>query len=1499
MKRIEMKTPHSVRLVTLIAFVASVATIASVAPATSVRTRPMSAVNSIGSTDSRDAITIHAAGRGNPWVNLSDGRDLLTGYTGAAEPRQVLEQNLARPLALASADFDEDGVPDLIGGYAGPGGGIITLHQGNVDLLYPNAPEAQQRKANGSYTDSPFLSPAHVFEVAEAADFVGAGDFDADGHWDVVAAARGGNALWLLPGDGHGSFGAARRIDLPGRVITLVTGEINRADGLVDVVVGVVAADGPKALVFESPEGALRGKPEAFGLPADATAMALGRLDDDYTMDLAVAAGSNLIVVYGRDRKLSLDEIRQAEVSEATIGQRAFPFAIKSVAVGDFIGDHRIGLSLPSDDGAVYLLSGGKATGKQKNGSERVEKWKSELLAHGSWSQATQLVCVRVSSIPVDNLVVVDSANHKLHITVGSTDQRLQASGAQLESLDVEGEPMAVLPMRLNTDALSDLAILRSGQVAPSVAMTSPATFTVTNTNDSGPGSLRQAIIDANNTPGADTITFNIPPAGQKTITPLSPLPTITGAVTIDGTTQPGFAGNPIIELNGSSAGSGQNGLVITGGNCVVRGLVINRFDNTGIILGTNGGNVIAGNFIGTDVNGTADLGNSGAGVFIGTANNTIGGTAAGARNVISGNDLNGILVSTDPAGIGATGNLVQGNFIGTNVNGTAALGNSGVGGVVISVAVSNTIGGNVAGARNVISGNNQEGIRIVNSGTTGNLVQGNFIGTDVNGAADLGNSTIGVNIFNAASNNTIGGTAAAVRNVISGNNSNGISIGFSVDSATGNLVQGNYIGTDVNGTAALVNAQHGILISGASQSNTIGGTTSGAGNTIAFNGGDGVFVDSGVNNAILSNSIRSNIGQGIDLGPNGVTANDLCDPDTGANNLQNFPVLASASTTSIQGTLNSTANITFTIQFFSNTSCDPSGNGEGQTFIGSMMVTTNASCNASFTFPAALSPGQVITATATDPSNNTSEFSQCLAVATGPQVIECGQTLSGSISVAEQDPYTFSGNQGEAVNIAAIATSGSLCARAELYDPSGNLIAASLGIPGCNSNTGSVNLPSTGTYTILVRDFGLNGTGNYNINLACIGPTCPTPTGLQYYPLPFPVRLLDTRPGEPACFAPGVPLGTNAVRMQPATGTCSGVTIPTTAKAIVGNATVVNSPTISTGFHWITLFPSDAAQPNASNLNFTENQIVPNNFTVGLGPDGAFKIYSHASTHFIVDITGYYAPPGQGGLYYHPLPAPVRLLDTRPGEIACDTPGAPLANDGTRTLLAHRTCLGATIPSTAKAIVGNATVVNFISTGDHWITLYPFGMTQPNASNLNFHENHIVPNWFVVGLSNDGKFNIYSHASTHFIVDLAGYFSDELTDVNGQGLLYNALSTPVRLLDTRPGEVGCDAPGAPLGDNATRMQTAHRTCFGVTVPNTAKAVVGNATVVNFISSGFHWITLYPFGVPQPHASNLNFIQNQIVPNAFWVGLSNDGKFNIYSHASTHFIVDLTGYFAP
>jgi hypothetical protein len=798
--------------------------------------------------------------------------------------------------------------------------------------------------------------------------------------------------------------------------------------------------------------------------------------------------------------------------------------------------------------------------------------------------------------------------------------------------------------------------------------------FAVNTTADSGAGSLRQALLDANANPGADIIQFNIGGGGVQTIQPLSPLPAISDPVTIDGSTQPGYSGTPLIELNGMNAGTGGNafGLYIAAGNCTVRGLAIDQFAGPGIQLTGGGGNVIAGNYIGTDANGDAGLSNGGGVNIAGSSGNTIGGAAPGDGNVISGN-TGGYGIGIN--GIGATGNLVQGNLIGTTVNGAAALANY-AGVVISSGATNNTIGGNTAAARNIVSGNNVIGIWITNAGTSNNVIEGDYVGTDVTGEAAVANSEVGILIDAGAQgnligtdgngsleqiqaernlisgnnqpfepgiairqgsnnvvagnfigtdatgtqslpnsvgielggdNNFIGTTAAgiaeaATRNVISGNGFAGISLGsnhnvvagnfigtdptgmhaiinsgygifmgagqynqigtngdgvndaaegnvidsgladIAVDTAafnviagnligtdvtgtvvlaansygilldhgahdnrigvnasdlghssernvisghnsaidseggyvnmiagnligsditgllplgnnngigiddnddeildnlisaanggelgiggsgnvvagnligtditgtaslggglydgvsiggsnniiggttpgagniicgyarsgigiyaagaTGNVVEGNIIGTDVTGTKALGNGP-GVLIDGAS-GNTIGGTTAGAGNTIAYNNSDGVFLNGGSSNSILGNSIHDNGGLGISF-------------HGGANNSQAAPVLLSAvssiSGTAISGTLAGSPG-GVRIELFSNQSPDPSGFGEGQTFLG--FATTDAQGNFTANLPAALQPGTFLSATATDGAGNTSEF--------------------------------------------------------------------------------------------------------------------------------------------------------------------------------------------------------------------------------------------------------------------------------------------------------------------------------------------------------------------------------------------------------------------------------------------------------------------------------------------------------------------------------------------
>jgi HYR domain/FG-GAP-like repeat len=936
-------------------------------------------------SEMRNNVALPATGRVNPRINVSDGQVLPTCYTGAAELELALQQNRARPLALASADFDEDGIPDLVSGYANANSGILTLHRGNADSIYPNSPEARQRRANGEFIDSPFLPEAHISELPEAPEFLGAGDFDADGHWDVVAAARGSGALYLLRGNGRGEFEKPRRFDLPGRVTAMVTGDINRRDGLTDLVVGITGPYGPQALAFEGPKGALRSVPEAIDLPAEATAFAIGQMDDSYEMDIAIAAGKNLLVVHGRDRKLSLDDVRLEEVSQPTVTRLSFPFSIDYVAVGDFIQDEdrRTELALLASDGTVQLL-------KRRSTGANAQIWQLESSVSLP-GPAGLLVPARVSNLSNDNLIVIDAANHQLHILMDDTVD-LSARPRIAASLDVDGEPVAVLPMRLNADAQSDLIVLKKGQSAPSAVMTeSLATSTVTNTNDSGQGSLREAL------ESGGTISFNIPGPGPYVINLLSSLPPIApapggiGPVTIDGTTQPGFAGAPIIVLNGGGNLS-ITALDISAGNCVVRGLAINGFGGSaGITLSENGNNIIEDNYIGVGTGGNGSpltTGNSLGIDVISSSNNLIGGTTDNARNVIAANNSNGIQIRDNAI---STGNQIQGNYLGTNAAGTAqgSTGTNGSGVVFIGSQSGNTVGGTTAGARNVISGHN---IGVNLGGNSSNLVQGNYIGTDFTGTIAITNAQANVNIATTGSSHTVGGTTPAARNILSGGAFFGVTSGSAA--TTTSLVQGNYIGTQADGTSPLGN-QVGVNAGGGTM---VGGTVSGAGNLIAFNTQAGVQVAYG-SNPILSNSIHDNGALGIDLlvggSPGsvpGVTPNDSCDGDTGANNLQNFPILISAisssTSTTITGTLDSIASTTFRIEFFSNSACDPSGYGEGETSIGSAIVVTDSGCNAVFTatFPMAVSAAQVITATATrldlsGSPTDTSEFSSCIVV--------------------------------------------------------------------------------------------------------------------------------------------------------------------------------------------------------------------------------------------------------------------------------------------------------------------------------------------------------------------------------------------------------------------------------------------------------------------------------------------------------------------------------------
>ena len=445
---------------------------------------------------------------------------------------------------------------------------------------------------------------------------------------------------------------------------------------------------------------------------------------------------------------------------------------------------------------------------------------------------------------------------------------------------------------------------------------------TVVNTNDSGPGSLRQAITNANTlgsdaslaqsgrTAGMETLLFMVSNGtsaaglrsslnyfigGVATITPTSALPTVSTTLALDGRTQPGWSSTPVIDLNGASAGSGVSGLTlqdVTGAS--VRSLVVRNFNGNGIninngngntlagnylgtnaagtaaapngavgvnisasssnlvggtsasdrnlvsgngnvgivITGTAAGNLIRGNYIGTNAAGTAAVRNESLGLYINSSGNTVGGTAAGAGNLISGNRFNGLALDT-----GASGSTVQGNTIGLNAAGTAAVANGNVG--VSMASAGSTIGGASAGAGNVISGNGSEGVSVTGAGNT---ISGNTIGLNAAGTAAVANS-FGVVINNVAGN-TVGGTTALARNTISGNTFDAVMITGS--GASGTVVRGNYLGSNPAGSAALGNGRNGVYVTSSASGTNIGGTAAGAGNLISGNGSNGLQLDSG-----------------------------------------------------------------------------------------------------------------------------------------------------------------------------------------------------------------------------------------------------------------------------------------------------------------------------------------------------------------------------------------------------------------------------------------------------------------------------------------------------------------------------------------------------------------------------------------------------------------------------------------------------------------------------
>jgi hypothetical protein len=1112
----------------------------AVAQLTSAASRPW--LDACAGNRARGALTIRAANQGTPFLSLCDGYTL-------SEPAQA---NAMRPLSLASADFDGDGVPDLVSGYEAGKAGAITVYRGNVDALWPYG-------ANLNGPPPAFLPNARSFAVPEAPSLIAVGDFNADGHFDVVTAKLGSDGLYFLRGDGHGGFAAPERIGLGGTVTAMTSGEVNRADGLTDVVVAISSASGPRVLVFESPMGAMKAQPEIFTIPHPATSLALGRFDGNAMNDLAVAAGNQIVVIHARDRMLSLSAAQRASVPQARVTAQAFSYTVQAIVAGDFTSS---GLSIAAlgSDGSVHILDhalsptapGAKSlndsnfqptfqvakpgpdskpmivAGRMSPGMQaRRSALRQSIRAGGygpEWTERNtvslpagfaqaipRLVAAHLTGSGHDDIAVVDSGNSLIHILSTKT-QATVAAGARLASsarmrlltsLEASGAPAAVLPMRLNQHGLRGLVVLQAGQSAPTVIPQDiPASniFTVTNTQDltttsvpvpdGPPGSLRAAINAANGASGPAEIVFDIPTTdpgynpttGAFVIKPISSgtqaellafaLPYIGNTITIDGYTQPGASPNSLItsdnavikiQIDGSlTTTPGNDGLEpFDDDGSTIRGISFTAWTsyyvNNGGSSGACGveafgvGDYIEGNFLGTDPTGLNVVSNH-IGVFVdngGSAESIVGGTTPQARNLISGNQVGGVLVLlTSP------GTQVLGNFVGTDITGAALLPNTfdgiGTNGPLIN------FGAALPGAGNLVAGNgtNIDLNDLTDEGASANsLVQGNLIGTDGTGTKTQAFGTTGVSILNNPVDMTIGGTTPLARNVISGN-ATGI---YVFDNAFNNTVQGNYIGTDITGTVALPNLTYGFESGSVAETTdgvvgtdvpagltNIGGSVPGAGNLISGNLIDGINISGTsqypatygplVGNTIQGNFIGTdytgtqpipNHGNGVYL-LSGATNNLIGGTEPGAGNLIAYNQLNGVLIDPGTGAAGpGTGNQTIANTLLSNVGAGVRintgnqdrisknsifGNGALGINLDGLGANLNTNCNVTTTGPNNQQNAPVLTAgtgaafisaTATDPNGNTSEFSNSVPESLSGNVLDLLGTFNGLANTA------------------------------------------------------------------------------------------------------------------------------------------------------------------------------------------------------------------------------------------------------------------------------------------------------------------------------------------------------------------------------------------------------------------------------------------------------------------------------------------------------------------
>lgn len=968
-------------------------------------------------------ITVNTSKQGNPHINFDDPLELKLGQNALG----------TQPVALVSADFDSDGIADIVTADAS---GSVQLLKGIDQTSYAIDPKAEVQAGL-----EPFTAIATGASLGISPDYLFAGDFNADGKQDLLGAAKGVSGFVVVIGDGLGHFSQPVNIAVGGVISAVESGEIGKPDGQADLAVTYSNKNGSFLAVYEHPESAFKHAPEIIKLPSAATTIAIGNTDEDFYSDITVGCGNDLVIVHERGQAYPWDIVKDSGIVRppAVVKVRSMPFTIASIALGRFGEKRGTSLAILGGDGNIYHLEAPTTTilpgvklastmsselkadpfepadskGRKmamisqepkevgeidpygnptKSASERKDptqmladavanqqapifdpeevkrrnaedaprreamkqrskrafirsisakttslaKWNIKQLATGNRfvtmaTAGAKLTRANLSDSSLDDLIVTSESTGHLELVIRPSDASGKST-VEYSSVDGNGGILAILPIRLNLDGISDLVVLRQATSSPEVIMSAPrATFSVNTTADEadcnfgGFCSLRDAIRRANQIGGPSTIYFDLP-TSPAVIAPLTPLPAILRPVTIQGSHFPN--GTKKIEISGENMGGAVDGLKVRTSNAFIYDLAITGFKSqtiSGSQVGGNGiaiesdsalpnnaNNTVLACFLGIDVTGATAKGNMAAGVLIFDSDNN------DVTNTVSSGNNTGIAIE------GGNSNSFNGNILGLNAVGTAKVAN--FQGMFLAGA-DNRVGGDFAGAPNTISGNGVVSniapcvgygivVPIFVDLTTldllshDNSIVGNKLGTDPSGGIGLGNCWQGINA-EPLTGTTIGSIAESGRNIISGNGLGGVwceAVGNANQTEGGFCsIMGNNVGTDITGSysiyndarntpqisgpqsAVLAGTNYSVSAIGAPGGTAQGGACTGFCNLVSgnSNGGSGIDLASGImvggpgiagvfNNYVGTkrngSQVLVNAGSGIDMASTNLT---------------------------------------------------------------------------------------------------------------------------------------------------------------------------------------------------------------------------------------------------------------------------------------------------------------------------------------------------------------------------------------------------------------------------------------------------------------------------------------------------------------------------------------------------------------------------------------------------------------------------------------------------